>query len=114
MNILFLGDIVAKAGRQMVTRFLPDIIKEEKIDFTIVDVHAEATSEKAALAWYLDGRATLVVGTHTHVPTCDERVLPGGTAFVTDADMSGALDSVLGVEKDIIIAAQKYPYPQRF
>lgn len=227
MNILFLGDVVAKAGRQAVTRFLPDIIKKDKVDLTIanvenlaggkgatedtleeleaigidvftsgnhiwfrdeiyesldtrnnllrpanypedtpgqgytikkvgtkkalvinlmgrvfipgpiedpfraidkilietkkdkpnfiiVDIHAEATSEKAALGWYLDGRATLVAGTHTHVPTCDERILPTGTAFVSDVGMSGAIDSVLGVDKDIVIATQKYPYPQRF
>ncbi len=65
----------------------------------VVDFHAEATSEKAALAWYLDGRVSAVVGTHTHVPTADERLLPGGTAFVTDAGMTGPHDSVIGVEK---------------
>lgn len=66
--------------------------------FTVVDFHAEATSEKQAMGWYLDGRATLVVGTHTHVPTADARVLPQGTAFCTDAGMCGARDSIIGDE----------------
>lgn len=64
----------------------------------LVDMHAEATSEKQALGWYLDGRAAAVLGSHTHVPTADARVLPGGTAFVTDAGMCGARDSVIGFE----------------
>jgi metallophosphoesterase (TIGR00282 family) len=68
-----------------------------------VDFHAEATSEKVALGWYLDGRVTAVIGTHTHVPTADERVLPGGTAYQTDVGMSGPFDSVIGVEKEQII-----------
>mgnify|MGYP002528785421 CR=1 FL=1 len=64
----------------------------------VVDFHAEATSEKAALAWHLDGRVAAVVGTHTHVPTADCKVLPGGTGFVSDLGMVGAVDSILGVE----------------
>jgi metallophosphoesterase (TIGR00282 family) len=64
----------------------------------VVDMHAEATSEKQAMGWYLDGRVAAVLGTHTHVPTADPRVLPNGTAYVTDAGMSGARDSVLGFE----------------
>ncbi len=69
----------------------------------IVDFHAEITSEKIAFGWYLDGRATAVIGTHTHVPTADERVLPGGTAYQTDAGMTGAYDSVIGVSKEAAI-----------
>jgi metallophosphoesterase (TIGR00282 family) len=69
-------------------------------DAAVVDVHAEATSEKQALGHYLDGRASLVVGTHTHVPTADGRVLPGGTAYLSDAGMCGDYDSVLGMGKD--------------
>ncbi len=69
-------------------------------DAVIVDVHAEATSEKQALAWHLDGRASLVVGTHTHVPTADARILPGGTAMLTDAGMCGDYLSVIGFQKD--------------
>ncbi len=72
-------------------------------DFVLVDFHAEATSEKMALAWYADGRATAIWGTHTHVPTRDERTLPGGTAYITDAGMCGARDSVIGVAKEPII-----------
>ena len=68
-----------------------------------VDFHAEVTSEKIAFGWYLDGRVTAVVGTHTHVPTADERVLPGGTAYQTDVGMTGPYDSVIGVEKTAAI-----------
>lgn len=66
----------------------------------IIDFHAEVTSEKVAFGWYVDGRATAVLGTHTHVPTADERILPGGTAYQTDVGMTGSYDSVIGVEKD--------------
>jgi hypothetical protein len=69
----------------------------------VVDFHAEATSEKVAMGWYLDGRVTAVLGTHTHIPTADERILPGGTAFQTDVGMSGPYDSVIGVERDLVI-----------
>jgi hypothetical protein len=69
----------------------------------IVDFHAEATSEKAAMGWYLDGRCSAVVGTHTHVQTADERVLPGGMAYITDVGMTGPLDSVIGVEKERVL-----------
>lgn len=69
----------------------------------IVDMHAEATSEKAAMAWHLDGRCTAVLGTHTHVQTADERLLPKGTAFITDIGMCGPYNSILGVKKDLII-----------
>ena len=66
----------------------------------VVDFHAEATSEKQALGWYLDGRVSAVIGTHTHVPTADERILPGGTAFITDVGMAGAWDSVIGIRRE--------------
>lgn len=69
----------------------------------VVDFHGEATSEKVAMGWHLDGRVTAVLGTHTHVPTADERVLPGGTAYQTDVGMSGPYDSVIGVEKDLVL-----------
>jgi 2',3'-cyclic-nucleotide 2'-phosphodiesterase len=72
--------------------------EETKIIF--VDFHAEATSEKAALGWYLDGKVSAVVGTHTHVQTADERMLPGGTAFMTDAGMTGSFESVIGIRKE--------------
>lgn len=68
-----------------------------------VDFHAELTSEKMAMGWYLDGRVSAMVGTHTHIPTADTRILPGGTAYQTDAGMTGPYDSVIGVDKDIIL-----------
>ena len=69
----------------------------------VVDFHAEATSEKVAMGWHLDGRATAVLGTHTHVPTADQRVLPEGTAYQTDVGMTGPYDSVIGVEKELVL-----------
>jgi 2',3'-cyclic-nucleotide 2'-phosphodiesterase len=69
----------------------------------LLDFHAEATSEKVAMGWHLDGRVTAVLGTHTHIPTADERVLPGGTAYQTDIGMSGPYDSVIGVEKELVL-----------
>jgi metallophosphoesterase (TIGR00282 family) len=84
----------------------------EKIIF--VDMHAEATSEKVALGWYLDGRVTAVVGTHTHIPTADERVLPGGTAYITDVGMTGPYEGVIGVKKELIIGRFLNNMPVRF
>ena len=69
----------------------------------LLDIHAETTSEKVALGWYLDGRVTAVLGTHTHIPTADARVLPHGTAFITDVGMSGPYDSVIGVETELVL-----------
>jgi len=80
----------------------------------IVDIHAEATSEKAALAWYLDGRVSAVIGTHTHVATADARVLPKGTAFVTDAGMVGPRDSIIGVGVKPVIERFLTQLPIRF
>jgi len=80
----------------------------------IVDMHAEATSEKIAMGWHLDGRATAVVGTHTHVPTADERVLPQGTAYITDIGMTGPYDSVIGIKKETIIEKFLTQMPARF
>jgi hypothetical protein len=80
----------------------------------LVDVHAEATSEKVALGRWLDGRVTAVVGTHTHVQTSDARVLPGGTAYITDAGMTGPHDSVIGVEAELAIRRMRTGMPVRF
>ncbi len=80
----------------------------------IVDFHAEATSEKIALAWHVDGRASAVVGTHTHDQTADERILAAGTAFITDVGMTGPTDSVIGVKKEQAIARFLYQTPHRF
>jgi len=73
------------------------------IKVRFVDFHAEVTSEKIALGWYLDGRVSALIGTHTHVPTADTRILPGGTAYQTDVGMTGPYDSVIGVEKEMIV-----------
>ncbi len=83
-------------------------------DHVLVDMHAEATSEKVALGWYLDGRVTAVVGTHTHVPTADARVLPQGTAYVTDVGMTGARGGVIGVRREQSIAVMRTHMPQRY
>jgi 2',3'-cyclic-nucleotide 2'-phosphodiesterase len=80
----------------------------------IVDMHAEVTSEKLALGWYLDGRVTAVLGTHTHIPTADETVLPQGTAYITDLGMTGPHDSVIGVEKQAVIRKFLSQMPARF
>ncbi|MGI5891333.1 MAG: TIGR00282 family metallophosphoesterase [Bacillota bacterium] len=82
--------------------------------FIIVDFHAEATSEKMAMGWYLDGRISALLGTHTHIQTNDARILPRGTAYLTDVGMTGPRDSVLGVDKDIIIKKMLTQMPQRF
>jgi 2',3'-cyclic-nucleotide 2'-phosphodiesterase len=88
--------------------------KKEKPLVTLVDIHAEWTSEKVALGHYLDSKVTAVVGTHTHIATADNRILPGGTAYVTDVGMTGPLNSVLGIKTDIIIDRFKGGLPQRF
>lgn len=80
----------------------------------VVDMHAEATSEKAALAWHLDGRVSAVIGTHTHVQTADERVLPGGTAFITDAGMTGPRDSIIGMSRETVLPRFLTLLPARF
>ncbi len=80
----------------------------------LLDFHAEATSEKVALGWYLDGRVTAVLGTHTHVPTADERILPQGTAHQTDVGMSGPYDSVIGVETELILKRFLTGMPGKF
>jgi 2',3'-cyclic-nucleotide 2'-phosphodiesterase len=86
----------------------------DRADHVLVDFHAEATSEKVAMGWYLDGRVTACVGTHTHVPTADARVLPGGTAFVTDVGMTGPRDGVIGVERDQAIRRFLTQRPVKF
>lgn len=80
----------------------------------VVDVHAEATSEKVAIGWYLDGRVSAVLGTHTHVPTADERILPLGTAYITDVGMTGPRDSVIGLKKEMAIERFVTLMPVRF
>ena len=97
-------------------RVIPDEIAAARREAAIVfvDFHAEATSEKVAMGWHLDGKATAVVGTHTHVQTADERVLPNGTAYITDVGMTGPHDGVIGVERSAIIQRFLTGLPQRF
>jgi len=90
------------------------ILERIDADAVIVDFHAEVTSEKVAMGWHLDGRVTAVLGTHTHVPTADARVLPGGTAYVSDVGMTGARNSVLGVKKEQALEAFVTQMPVRF
>lgn len=87
---------------------------EGKADMILVDFHAEATSEKVAMGWFLDGRVSAVCGTHTHVQTADERVLPGGTAYITDVGMTGPRDTVIGVKKEAVIEKFLTQIPRRF
>jgi len=93
-------------------RELASLDPETKV--ILVDFHAEATSEKQAMGWHLDGRVSAVVGTHTHVPTADERILPNGTAYITDVGMTGPHDSVIGMEKGPIIKRFLDGLPARF
>jgi len=86
--------------------------KETKV--VVVDMHAEITSEKTAMGWYLDGRVSAVVGTHTHIPTADERILPKGTSYITDIGMVGSLDSVIGVKKELALKRFLSQIPIRF
>ncbi|HEU4403364.1 MAG TPA: YmdB family metallophosphoesterase, partial [Candidatus Polarisedimenticolia bacterium] len=86
----------------------------ERARVILVDMHAEATSEKSAMGWHLDGRVSAVFGTHTHVQTADESVLPGGTAYISDLGMTGAYDSVIGIEKDLALKKFLTGLPVRF
>jgi metallophosphoesterase (TIGR00282 family) len=85
----------------------------EQTSIIIVDFHAEATSEKNAFGWFVDGEVSAVIGTHTHIQTADERILPGGTAYITDVGMTGPYDSVIGVKKEIIIEGFQNLLPVR-
>jgi metallophosphoesterase (TIGR00282 family) len=85
-----------------------------KADWVLVDFHAEATSEKVAMGWHLDGRVTACVGTHTHVPTADARVLPGGTAYISDVGMTGPRGGVIGVKREQVLERFKTMMPVKF
>src|SRR6201999_2752808 len=86
----------------------------ERTHHVLVDMHAEATSEKLAMGWHLDGKVTAVVGTHTHVQTADERILPKGTAYLTDVGMTGPHDSIIGVDIDAALSRFITALPSRF
>jgi hypothetical protein len=94
------GNLFLRAGRPAFTDIDAALGELDAADHVLVDFHAEATSEKVALGWHLDGRVSAVVGTHTHVPTADARVLPGGTAYITDVGMTGPRGGVIGVRKE--------------
>jgi hypothetical protein len=91
---------------------LPELRKETPV--ILVDMHCEATSESQAMGWYLDGRVSAVVGTHRHVQTADERVLPGGTAYITDLGMAGPTEGVIGVDREVILQRFLSQMPVRF
>jgi len=108
------GNLFMHAGRPAFVEIDASLGQVRGADHVLVDMHAEASSEKVAMGWYLDGQVTAVVGTHTHVPTNDARVLPGGTAYITDVGMTGARGGVIGVVKEQSIEAMKTHMPIRY
>ena len=101
--VISLQGRVFMANNEDPFRVVDSLLNKIAAKIIVVDIHAEATSEKAAMGWYLDGRVTAVIGTHTHVPTADNRVLINGTAYQTDVGMSGPYDSIIGVEKQLVL-----------
>jgi 2',3'-cyclic-nucleotide 2'-phosphodiesterase len=97
---------------QKADEIVPELRRDTPI--ILVDMHAEATSESVAMGWYLDGRVSAVVGTHRHVQTADERILPGGTAYITDVGMTGPVDGVIGVDRNLILQRFLTHMPIRF
>src|SRR5271167_462566 len=108
------GNLYLRAGRSAFTEIEVALGELDGVDHVLVDMHAEATSEKVAMGWHLDGRVTAVVGTHTHVPTADARVLPGGTAYITDVGMTGPRGGVIGVKREQAIESLLTQMPVRF
>jgi len=109
------GNLYLRAGRPAFTEIEAALGQlGSGVDHILVDMHAEATSEKVAMGWLLDGRVTAVLGTHTHVPTADARVLPGGTAYITDVGMTGARGGVIGVKREQAIESLLTQMPVRF
>jgi metallophosphoesterase (TIGR00282 family) len=108
------GNLYLRAGRSAFTEIEVALSELGEVDHVLVDVHAEATSEKIAMGWHLDGRVTAVVGTHTHVPTADARVLPEGTAYITDVGMTGPRGGVIGVKREQAIESLLTQMPVRF
>jgi len=108
------GNLYLRAGRSAFTEIEAALGELGAVDHVLVDMHAEATSEKVAMGWHLDGRVTAVVGTHTHVPTADARVLPQGTAYITDVGMTGPRGGVIGVKREQAIQSLLTQMPVRF
>ncbi|MCP4593854.1 MAG: YmdB family metallophosphoesterase [bacterium] len=105
-------NVIGDGPYHAVDRVLSTLPPEVKI--VVVDMHAEATSEKVAMGWHLDGRVSVMFGTHTHVPTADEAVLPRGTGYITDVGMTGPYDSVLGRSKESVLSAMISMVPKTF
>jgi 2',3'-cyclic-nucleotide 2'-phosphodiesterase len=109
------GNLYLRSGRAAFTEADSQVDQlAGRVDHLLVDMHAEATSEKVGMGWYLDGRVTAVVGTHTHVPTADARVLPGGTAYITDVGMTGPRGAVIGVKREQAVEALVTQLPVKF
>jgi hypothetical protein len=108
------GNLYLRAGRSAFTEIEVALAELGEVDHVLVDMHAEATSEKVAMGWHLDGRVTAVLGTHTHVPTADARVLPQGTAYITDVGMTGPRGGVIGVKREQAIESLLTQMPVRF
>lgn len=108
------GSLYLRPGRSAFVEIDGALKEIGEVDHILVDMHAEATSEKIALGWHLDGRVTAVVGTHTHIPTADARVLPGGTAYITDVGMTGPRGGVIGVKRELALQALITQMPVRF
>jgi metallophosphoesterase (TIGR00282 family) len=110
------GNLFMSAGRHAFAEIDAVLagLERERVDHVLVDMHAEATSEKVAMGWYLDGRVTAVVGTHTHVATNDARVLPGGTAYITDVGMTGPRGGVIGVKREQALESMVTKMPVHF
>lgn len=108
------GNLFMRAGSPALVAVDDALRQVAGADHILVDMHAEATSEKVALGWYLDGKVTAVVGTHTHIPTADARVLPGGTAYITDVGMTGARGGVIGVKREQSISVMRTHMPMRY
>jgi 2',3'-cyclic-nucleotide 2'-phosphodiesterase len=109
------GNLYLRSGRAAFTEADSQLEQlDGRVDHLLVDMHAEATSEKVGMGWYLDGRVTAVVGTHTHVPTADARVLPGGTAYMTDVGMTGPRGGVIGVKREQAVQALVTQLPVKF
>ena len=109
-----MGNLFIEDGLACAFETADKALSQAESKIIIVDFHAETTSEKRALGYYLDGRVSAVFGTHTHVQTSDAQVLPKGTGYITDAGMTGTIHSVLGVKTEIIIDKFKTKLPQRF
>jgi metallophosphoesterase (TIGR00282 family) len=112
--VISLQGRVFMANNEDPFRTADKLLSEITAKVIVVDFHAEATSEKCALGWYLDGRVTAVIGTHTHIPTADNRVLTNGTAYQTDVGMSGPWDSIIGVQKELVLERFLTSMPSKF